>query len=58
VRVPSGTCAKAERLLQETGDLAADACQDRTRSAMRQLKRIMAATRQRGEQAEQTMQGA
>ncbi len=58
VRVLRRSLAKAERLLRGTSDLAADAFQDRTRSAKRQMKRIMEAARQRGERSEQAMQGA
>lgn len=58
VRVLSRTLAKAKRLLQDTPGLAHDAFQDRSRSARRQLKRLMAAARQRGAQAERAMQGA
>ncbi len=58
VRVLSRTLAKAKGVLQGPANLAADALQDRTRSAKRQMKRIMAAARQRGESAEQAMQGA
>lgn len=58
VRVLSRTLAKAKRVLQETTDLAHDAFQDRTRSAKRQMKRIMEAARQRGEPAERAMRGA
>jgi IS5 family transposase len=58
VRVLSRTLAKAKQALQGTADLAHDACQDRTRSAKRQMKRITEAARQRGEQAEQALQGA
>jgi len=58
VRVLSRTLAKAKQVLQTTTDLAHDTFQDRTRSAKRQMKRIMEAARQRGEQAEQAMQGA
>lgn len=58
VRVLSRSLAKAKRLLRDTSDRAADAFQDRTRSAKRQMKRIMEAARQRGERSEQAMQGA
>lgn len=58
VRVLSRTLAKAKRLLQDAPALAHDAFQDRTRSARRQMKRIMEAARQRGAQADQAMQGA
>ena len=58
VRVLSRTLTKAKELLQDSAGLARDACRDRTRSATRQMKRIMGAARQRGEQAEEAMQGA
>ncbi len=58
VRMLSRTLTKAKGALQDLANLASDALQDRTRSAKRQMKRIMAAARQRGEQAEQAMQGA
>lgn len=58
VRVLSRSLAKAKRLLRGTSALAADAFQDRTRSAKRQMKRIMEAARQRGERSEQAMRGA
>src|SRR3712207_7664453 len=48
---------KAKSVLQDPAGLARDAFRDRTRSAKRQMKRIMEAARQRGEQAEQAMQG-
>lgn len=58
VRVLSRALAKAKQVLQGAPDLAHDAFQDRSRSAKRQMKRIMAAARQRGEQAERAMHGA
>src|SRR3954463_9125642 len=58
VRVLSHALAKAKRVLQDAPALARDACQDRTRSAKRQMRRIMEAARQRGEQAERAMRGA
>ena len=58
VRVLSRTLTKAKSVLQDSAGLARDAFRDRTRSAKRQMKRIMEAARQRGEQAEQAMQGA
>ena len=58
VRVLSRALTKAKRVLQDGTALAHDACQDRTRRAKRQMKRITEAARQRGEQAEQAMQGA
>ncbi len=58
VRVLSRALTKAKQILQGTADLAHGAVQDRTRRAKRQMKWITAAARQRGEQAEQAMQGA
>jgi IS5 family transposase len=58
VRVLSHALTKAKRVLQDAPALARDACQDRTRSAKRQMRRIMEAARQRGEQAERAMRGA
>lgn len=58
VRILNRTITRAKRVLQGSANLAHDAFHDRTRSAKRQMKRIMAAARQRGEQAEQAMQGA
>src|SRR3954463_11518702 len=58
VRVLSRALAKAQRILQDVPDLAPDTFHDRTRSAQRQMKRIMEAARQRGERAEQAMHGA
>jgi len=58
VRVLSRTLAKATRVLQGSADLVHTPFQDRTRSAKRQMKRIMEAARQRGEGAEQARQGA
>jgi transposase, IS5 family len=58
VRVLSRALAKAKPLLPDTVGLARDAFQDRTRSAKRQMKRIMEAARQRGERAEPALHGA
>jgi len=58
VRVLSRTLARAKQVLQHTTDLADDAFRDRSRSAKRQMKRIMDAARQRGAQAEQALHGA
>jgi len=58
VRVLSRTLTKARVVLQDTAGLARGAFRDRTRSAKRQMKRIMEAARQRGEPAEPAMQGA
>lgn len=58
VRVLSRTLGTAKQIVQDTTNLARDAFRDRTRSAKRYMKRIMEAARQRGEQAEQTMQRA
>jgi transposase, IS5 family len=58
VRVLSRALGKAKQVVQERTDLAQDAFRNRTRSAKRWMKRIMETARQRGEQAEQAMQGA
>jgi transposase, IS5 family len=58
IRVLSRTLKRAAHLLQDTTRLARAAFRSRTRSAKRHMKRIMEGTRQRGEQAEQTMQAA
>jgi IS5 family transposase len=51
VRVLSRAVAKAKQGLQATRTLARQVLRDRTRSAKRQMKRIMAAARQRGTEA-------
>jgi len=48
VRVLSWTLAKAKRGLQVVSALAHNVLRDRTRSAKRPMKRIMAVARQRG----------
>jgi transposase, IS5 family len=48
VRVLSRTLGKAKQVLQATRALARQVFRDRTRSAKRQMKRIMEAARQRG----------
>ncbi len=58
VRVLSRTLKKAQRVLTRATDLGREAFRNRTRSAKRQVKRIMDATRQRGQQAEQAMRTA
>src|SRR4051794_37612051 len=58
VRVLSRALAKAKQVLPGTSALAHDAFRDRSRSAKRQMKRIMEAARQRGEHAERAMHGA
>jgi IS5 family transposase len=51
VRVLGRTLAKARAVLQQTAAVARNAMRDRTRSAKRQMKRIMEAARQRGTEA-------
>jgi len=58
IRVLSRTLKRAAHHLQDTKRLARATFRSRTRSAKRHMKRIMEGTRQRGEQAEQTMQAA
>jgi transposase, IS5 family len=58
IRVLSRTLKRAAQVLQDTKQLARATFRDRTRSAKRHMKRIMEGTRQRGEQAEQTMHDA
>jgi transposase, IS5 family len=58
VRVLSRILKKAQQVLNETGDVAADLFRDRTRSAKRRMKRIMETARQRGEEATERMQTA
>jgi transposase, IS5 family len=58
IRVLSRTLKRAAHLLQDTTRLARATFRSRTRSAKRHMKRIMEGTRQRGEQAEQTMHTA
>jgi transposase, IS5 family len=58
VRVLSRLVVKAKQAIQETTVLARSAMRDRTRSAKRQLKRIMEAARPRGAQVEARMQTA
>jgi IS5 family transposase len=58
VRVLCRTLKKAKSLLGSAADLGRDALRDRTRSARRQVKRILEAARQRGQQAEQNMHSA
>ncbi len=58
VRVLSRTLGKAKQILQQAPAAARKLFRDRTRSAKRFMKRIMEAARQRGEQAEQSLQAA
>jgi transposase, IS5 family len=58
VRVLSRTLGKAKQVLQATHALACQGFRDRTRSAKRQMKRIMEAARQRGTEAAERMQTA
>jgi transposase, IS5 family len=58
VRVLSRTLTKAKPVLQATPALARQVLRDRTRSAKRQMKRIMEAARQRGAAAAARMQTA
>jgi transposase, IS5 family len=58
VRVLSRTVAKAQQAFQEAPVLARSTMRDRTRSAKRQMKRIMEAARQRGAQVEERMRTA
>jgi IS5 family transposase len=58
VRVLSRTLTKAKQVLQATRALARQVFRDRTRSAKRQMKRIMEAARQRGTEAADRMQTA
>ncbi len=58
VRVLSRTLTKARTLVGHATGLSRDVFRNRLRSARRQVKRITEATRQRGAQAEQTMQTA
>jgi IS5 family transposase len=58
VRVLSRTLGKAKQVLQATRALARQVFRDRTRSAKRQMKRIMEAARQRGTEAAERMQTA
>jgi transposase, IS5 family len=58
VRVLSRTLVKATRVLQVIPALARPVLRDRTRSAKRQMKRIMETARQRGTEAADRMQTA
>lgn len=58
VRVLSRTLKQAQQVLKGVTDLGRETFRDRTRSARRQVKRIMRATRQRGQPAEQAMRTA
>lgn len=58
VRVLGRALRQAKSILQEVPSVARKLCRDRTRSAKRQMKRIMETARQRGEAAEQALQTA
>jgi transposase, IS5 family len=58
VRVLSRTLKKAHQVLKDQAALSRDSFRDRTRSARRQVKRIMEAARLRGEQAADQLQTA
>jgi transposase, IS5 family len=58
VRVLSRTLGKAKQVLQAAGAVARHVFRDRTRSAKRQMKRIMEAARQRGTAAADRMHTA
>ena len=58
VRVLGRTLAKVRALLPQTAGVTRDAVRDRTRSAKRQMKRIMDAARQRGTEAADRMHTA
>jgi IS5 family transposase len=58
VRVLSRTLKHAQQVLTAGADLAQQVCRDRTRSAKRQMKRIMQTARQRGDEAADRMQAA
>jgi IS5 family transposase len=58
VRVLGRTLAKARAVLQQTAGVGREAVRNRPRSAKRQMKRIMAAARQRGTEAADRMHTA
>jgi transposase, IS5 family len=58
VRVLGRTLATARAVLQQTSGVPREAVRDRTRSAKRQMKRIMNAARQRGTEAADRMHTA
>jgi IS5 family transposase len=58
VRILSRTLGKAQHIVHEAMPRAPAACRDRTRSAKRQMKRIMAAARRRGTEAADRMHPA
>jgi transposase, IS5 family len=58
VRVLGRTLTKARSIVQQTPAWARDTLRDRTRSAKRQMKRIMKAARQRGTEAADRMRTA
>jgi transposase, IS5 family len=58
VRVLGRTLAQVRAVRQQTSGIGREAVRDRTRSAKRQMKRIMAAARQRGTEAADRMRTA
>jgi transposase, IS5 family len=58
VRLLSRTLTKAKRVVQRATSLARGSFRERTRSARRQMKRIMEVARQRGAQADERMRVA
>jgi IS5 family transposase len=58
VRVLSRTLTKAKQVMQQAASVARRTFQGHTRSAKRQMKRIMEAARQRGAQADERMRTA
>jgi transposase, IS5 family len=58
VRVLSRALGKAKQVVTQAPSLAREVFRDRTRSAKRQMKRIMEAARKRGEQAAEGMRAA
>jgi transposase, IS5 family len=58
VRVLSRTLTKARAVVAQTAAVGRGVFRNRSRSAKQQARRILEATRQRGQQAEQTLQAA
>jgi len=58
VRVLSRMLGKARQMLAQTAEVDRKVFRNRSRSARQQAQRILHATRQRGQQAEQTLQSA
>jgi len=58
VRVLSRTLAKGKHVVQQTTSLACETFREHTRSAKRQMKRIVEAARQRGAQADARLRTA